>query len=419
MDRCLRDERKFGNLRLDGFFLSFTYCVLNPVWQILIFALGIINLTKTAYSIHDLKNSAHQVQSIYLESSFSVQSIRLLYKDQEHIRLSNTSGIFDFQSPICVDRSSILLNSSLDTWSASDIRGITSFLPTSPDYHWLRTIARHLKIDGAELHLSILPPWQWVVDNIAGDMFLGITLVLTSLFGVMHRTRLAKFVLELQMSLLCTLRFLSALAYFLDGQVEESISSVSCCILILITTAAIERAKTRFVPACMMLAVLWFAARLAIECLLFRRCCAHLLASPPMTTLGVGALSTIFMLLHWHRRRRAARAAEADRARFEAAWERLRLEEGDAVVLLSAAAAASDADVVRPARQTCRIFRRSVPSSVLSLRTMSGQLLGADALPGDAARDVAPVTSLDQLYAQVPRLCHSALPLLWRAGVGL
>jgi hypothetical protein len=412
LDRYIRDER-IGS-QLEDFSLSFN-CISKPSWQILILMLGVINITWAAVSFLNIRYTSLAVQSIRLDSSTQVQSMRLFYKDQEQTSLSNESGDFNLNASICFDRLSALVNSSTENpfkFSVSGDGWKTGVSLSSSGRGW----AHHqVSRTQQEIHLAINPPWQQVADTVVCDWFLGITLIATAVCSSTHRTRFVIIIIRLYASMSSAIRFLCAATYMLDGHARESIPPFLGSILGLVTSAAIERFASSFIPASILLSALWAAGNAANRCLLLRDCAA-LLTSPPITALSIGALSTASLLRHGRRRQWAAAAAAADGARYEAAWERLRHEEGDALALL----AAVDSDLAVPAaalRQMCRTPARFCPNPVRSpsLLGISEHLLSADseglgsAASGRAKEHGAdrPMTSLDQLYAQVLQSCFA------------
>ena len=414
LDRYLQDEQVSGNAALNDYSLSMNRSILNRSWQILFLILGIFNVIWAAGSILNLDNSALQALSVQLGASKEPHFLRLYYKDQEQIRLTNVSeGLHQFKHPICIDRSTKMPDHSVDIlYATSDTGSAISSVQLLSSIHWYRRAAlqpRRNFLMRSKVHSTLHPPWQTMVDTIAGDLIVGTALIVTAGCGAWNQPRLAKFFVHLHISLLSLTKFLSAAAYISDGCEQESCLAASHCALWLFTSAVIARAESRFVPAGIALAGLWLGCIVAHDCLLLGDC-AQLLTSPPITALGICALSSILLLLHWHARRRAARSAEADRVLYDAAWERLRREEPDAVGLIVAVIAGRRNALLAapPARQLARSHTGpSLAGGSVLLRTVSG-LLGAEkerATDETTVRteggELIPVSSLDQLYAQV------------------
>ena len=404
LDRHLKDEKMSRDIPLDDYSLSTNRSILNPSWQILLLILGTWNVISAAVSFRNLDSSALQAKSVQLGTSKEPHFLSLFYKDQEQIRLTNVSeGLYEFKNSICIDRATKMPDDSADTlFAVLDNGSEISAVQLLSSRHWYRTAALHIRrnfLTQSTAHSTLRPPWQTLVDTIAGDLILGLALLVTAGCGAWDQPHLAKFFFHLLVSLLSLTKFLSAAAYISDGCEQDW----------LFTSAVIARAESRFVPAGIALAGLWLGCIVAHDCLLLGNC-AHLLTSPPITALGIGALSSILLLIHWHARRRAVRSAEADRVLYDAAWERLRREEPDAVGLIVAVIAGRRNALLAapPARQLARSHTGpSLAGGSVLLRTVSG-LLGAEkerAADETTVRteggQLIPVSSLDQLYAQV------------------
>jgi hypothetical protein len=404
---------------------TFAHLISSSYWQTLFLFLGAFHFYLFYKSASKMDNNAWHISSVELQviqmlngdrkHHLQSNTIRLFYAEQEILggscrapsNRSESMDAIDFPSSVCINNCILSLDGGLNRsgrmayilWGSEDRWKRRTILGSS-GARWTQDAARHaLRAIQAEspVRLDLYPPWPWFLDTASADFILGSAFLLLAGCGRLNRAIHAKRLLHAHALLLAAAKVVAAAGYAACGRWREAASPAASCVLAVAVSAALARAK-QFLFLCTVLALAALLGRTVDDCALFDDC-PRLIDEPPLAAASIAALGAACALCCRRNRLRAFRGVAADQARYDAEWRRLQLREADDLARLEAAAAeAAAACPGGRARQLVRRQKFGPPQ-----RWFSGMF---DAEFLEPAPELAPVVSLDQLFAQAAGAAH-------------
>ena len=437
LDRKLNASRmsKIGTLNVMQYIRPFTNSIQHPAAQILLTALGILQTYLSVTIIEGTKNYGiknfrqFKIPSELANSSSGLESISLLFEGCEvfsqHTFEKNALS-FSFSAPLHMDavmltfnisrkvaKISFTIQGSDDNWTSSFAIAASNFRFGSSNVRFLQgSVTTH-----QTMYFSYRPPWPWYLNVLISQLIWTLCCLGLAVSGTFNFPALGKNLTVALAFALFLSNGIAAVGFAAVGMpLEAFYPSILCSVYIAITVVLV-RAEGLFADACAVLGTIVFIGTFLNELVVFNDP-GNLIADPPFNGTAVMCIGAAFAVLRRQYLTRAVFAAATDAAAHDSRWRALLAAEPLALDRLDALARATAVAGPLPPRQLNRLRTVCVESSGVSVSTILSRVFhgeeddeaglepgtgvaGFKLVPG-AFDPSAPVTSLDQLYAQVP-----------------
>jgi hypothetical protein len=421
---------KGGNFDVMLYVAPFTNAVKNRAFQFIAITIGTIQFYLWLHAISGIQNYGDQsFQKLKLnwsppEQSQSV-SLSLLFRGCEtfsrNLSTNENSTIF-FDQTVHMDGLSLTFSDEIVHGSTNlkfSLRGAAGsnssvyYLVGSSDLRFAKSNVRFLNAPVPMKRKMIFqyhPPWPWYVTEHLVTIFWALVCFGTGMCGALNAPLAARRISLWGSCGLSLIHVSCAIGYLSLGLSREAFFSWINVFLYTTVSAVLNFKEVYFTDACAVLGIFSVMTRVVSECAVFQDC-PFLLVDPPVSGVGFAILGGVSIVRRSQFFARAVKGVQQDKAAFDATWGELIAADRDGLDRIDSAARkvaqscpSRQARHFNRERSTCTSSGSSVSQMVSRVfqsapEESATDLFRCKSIPG-TTDESAPVTSLDQLYAQ-------------------